>query len=97
MKETDDGKRVGVLDEGSIPSTSTKHLYGRNVHGVTAGYSKRPEYYYTEQEWSRLGMQGPLPPERNKQLLTNEHGGDLDSTGRIEILQEDSDTQYKRQ
>jgi hypothetical protein len=36
-------------------------------------------------------MWGPLPPERNKQLLTNE-GGDMDSTGRIEILQEDSST-----
>lgn len=81
MKETDDGKRVGVLDVGSIPTTSTKP----------------PSWYYTENEWSRLGMLGPLPPERNKQLLTNEHGGDLDSTGRIEILQEDSDTQYKRQ
>ena len=69
MKETDDGKRVGVLDVGSIPTTSTKTLVGRNVHGVV----------------ERL------------QVLTNEHGGDLDSTGRIEILQEDSDTQYKRQ
>jgi hypothetical protein len=37
-------------------------------------------------------MQGPLPPERNKQLLTNEHGGDLASTERIEILFEDSST-----
>ena len=76
MKETDDGKRVGVLDPGSIPGTSTKS----------------PDWFYTENEWSRLGMLGPLPPERNKQLLTNEHGGDLASTGRIEILLEDSDT-----
>ena len=76
MKETDDGKIVGVADPGSIPGTSTKS----------------PDWYYTENEWSRLGMQGPLPPERNKQLLTNEHGGDLVSTGRIEILLEDSDT-----
>ncbi len=90
MKETDDGKRVDVLDVGSIPTTSTNTLIGRNVHGVTSGY-KPPSYYYTENEWSRLGL-GPLPPERNRQLLTNEHGGDLDSTGRIEILQEDSDT-----
>ena len=37
-----------------------------------------------------LGMWGPLPPERIK-------GGDLASTGRIEIAQEDSNTKYKRQ
>ena len=76
MKETDDSKRVGVLDAGSTPAASTKS----------------PDWFYTENEWSRLGMQGPLPAERNKQLLTNEHGGDLASTGRIEILLEDSDT-----
>ena len=77
MKETDDSNGVGVADAGSTPATSTKHS---------------SDWYYTENEWSRLGMQGPLPPERNKQLLTNEHGGDLVSTGRIEILLEDSDT-----
>lgn len=76
MDKTVDGKRVGVADVGSIPTTSTKS----------------PDWYYTENEWSRLGMQGPLPPERNKQLLTNEHGGDLASTERIEILFEDSST-----
>ena len=81
MKETDDGKRVGVSDVGSIPTTSTKS----------------PDWFYTENEWSRLGMQGPLPPERNKQLLTNEYGGDMASTGRVEILQEGSDTKHKRQ
>ena len=75
MDETVDSKKVGVADAGSTPATSTTHS----------------DYYYTESEWSRLGMWGPLPPERNKQLLTNE-GGDLDSTGRIEILLEDSDT-----
>ena len=67
MKETDDGKIVGVADVGSIPTTSTKHS---------------SDWYYTENEWSRLGMQGPLPPERNKQLLTNEHGVKWISTGR---------------
>jgi len=76
VDKTVDGKRVGVADVGSIPTTSTKS----------------PDWYYTENEWSRLGMQGPLPPERNKQLLTNEHGGDLASTERIEILFEDSST-----
>jgi hypothetical protein len=76
VDKTVDGKRVGVADVGSIPTTSTKS----------------PDWYYTENEWSRLGIQGPLPPERNKQLLTNEHGGDLASTERIEILFEDSST-----
>ena len=29
---------------------------------------KPPSYYYTPQEWSRLGMWGPLPDERNTEL-----------------------------
>ena len=81
MKETDDSKKVGVADVGSIPTTSTKPDY----------------WYYTENQWARLGMLGPLPPERNRQLLTNEYGGDMASTGRVEILQEGSDTKHKRQ
>ena len=41
-------------------------LMGRNVHGVT---DKKPSYYYyTPKEWSRLGMWGPLPDERNTEL-----------------------------
>ena len=41
-------------------------LTGRNVHGVT---DKKPSYYYyTSTEWSRLGMWGPLPDERNTEL-----------------------------
>ena len=40
-------------------------LVGTNVHGVT---NKPPSYYYTPQEWSRLGMWGPLPDERNTEL-----------------------------
>ena len=91
MDETVDGKKVGVVDAGSTPATSTNSLHGRNTHGVTAGYTKPPEYYYTENEWSRAIAWGTLPAERNKQLLTNE-GGELDSTERIEILQEDSST-----
>ena len=75
MDETVDGKKVGVADGGSIPPTSTKPDW----------------YYYTAEEWSRAGMWGPLPPERNKQLLTNE-GGDLDFDGASEILLEDSST-----
>ena len=41
-------------------------LMGRNVHGVT---DKKPSYYYyTPSEWSRLGMQGALPDDRNAEL-----------------------------
>ena len=29
---------------------------------------KDPGYYYTPNEWARLGMQGPLPDERNRLL-----------------------------
>ena len=40
-------------------------LVGTNVHGVT---NKPSYYYYTPTEWSRLGMQGALPDERNAEL-----------------------------
>ena len=80
MDKSDDGKKVGVADPGSIPGTSTKPAW----------------YYYTENEWSRSIGWGPLPPERNwelqKQLLTNEHGGETDFDGANEILQEDKST-----
>ena len=102
MKETEDGERVGVLDVGSIPTTSTKPpetwadkpervvpgLVGRNVHGVK---TKPNDWYYTQREWDRTVGIGSVPPERNS-LLRKEHGGDLVSTSRSEILQEDSDT-----
>ena len=102
MKETEDGERVGVLDVGSIPTTSTKPpetwadkpervvpgLVGRNVHGVK---TKPNDWYYTQREWDRTVCIGSVPPERNS-LLRKEHGGDLVSTRRSEILQEDSDT-----
>ena len=41
-------------------------LTGRTVHGVIS--TKPSYYYYTHQEWSRLGMWGPLPDERNTEL-----------------------------
>ena len=102
MKETEDGERVGVLDVGSIPTTSTKPpetwadkpervvpgLVGRNVHGVK---TKPNDWYYTQREWDRTVGIGTVPPERDR-LLQKEHGGDMVSTGRIEISQEDSDT-----
>ena len=102
MKETEDGERVGVLDVGSIPTTSTKPpetwadkpervvpgLVGRNVHGVK---TKPNDWYYTQREWDRTVGIGRVPPERDS-LLQKEHGGDKVSTRRIEISQEDSDT-----
>ncbi len=91
MEDSDDGKKVDVADSECDPPTAPpKTLTGTNVHGV-----KTKGYYYTEDEWSRSVGWGSLPPERNwqlqKQLLTNE-GGSVDSTERIEILQEDSST-----
>ena len=102
MKETEDGERVGVLAVGSIPTTSPKPpetwadkpervvpgLVGRNVHGVK---TKPNDWYYTQRECDRTVGMGTVPPERNS-LLKKEHGGDMVSTGRIEISQEDSDT-----
>ena len=41
-------------------------LTGRTVHGVIS--SKPSYYYYTPTEWSRLGMQGALPDDRNTEL-----------------------------
>ena len=40
-------------------------LTGRNVHG---GKCMPDYYYYTPNEWARLGMWGPLPDERNPEL-----------------------------
>ena len=41
-------------------------LTGRTVHGVIS--TKPSYYYYTPSEWSRLGMQGALPDDRNTEL-----------------------------
>ena len=59
-------------------------LVGTNVHGVT---NKPPSYYYTPQEWSRLGMWGPLPDERNTELRGVKQHRRTDET-----LSEESDT-----
>ena len=95
MKETDDGTRVGVSDVGSIPTTSTK-TWADKPERLGQKLDKRPDWYYTPNEWSRSIGWGTVPDERNSELR-KEHGGDMVSTGRIEIVQEDSDTQYKRQ
>lgn len=39
-------------------------------------------YYYSEEEWNRLGC-GLLPPERNRELAkSTSDGPEMDSTGR---------------
>ena len=90
MKETDDGTKVGVSDVGSIPTTSTKPGADKPER-LGQKLDKRPDWYYTPNEWSRSIGWGTVPDERNS-VLRKEHGGELDSTGRIEIVQEDSDT-----
>tara|TARA_B110000196_G_C20963919_1_gene575375 strand:+ start:599 stop:889 length:291 start_codon:yes stop_codon:yes gene_type:complete len=95
VKETDDGTKVGVSDVGSIPTTSTK-TWADKPERLGQKLDKRPDWYYTPNEWSRSIGWGTVPDERNSELR-KEHGGDMVSTGRIEIVQEDSDTQYKRQ
>ena len=81
MKETDDGTKVGVSDVGSIPTTSTKtwadkperlgqKLLGCNVHGVL---DKRPDWYYTPNEWSRSIGWGTVPDHRNSLMGVKQH------------------------
>lgn len=49
-------------------------------------------YYYTEAEWSRLGMQGPLPEDRKRpRKELSEYGEETGSTDGI-FLQEDKST-----
>jgi len=90
VKETDDGTKVGVSDVGSIPTTSTK-TWADKPERLGQKLDKRPDWYYTPNEWSRSIGWGTVPDERNSELR-KEHGGDMVSTGRIEIVQEDSDT-----
>tara|TARA_B110000263_G_C15165314_1_gene444310 strand:- start:272 stop:520 length:249 start_codon:yes stop_codon:yes gene_type:complete len=50
------------------------------------------DWYYTENQWSRLGMLGPLPEERRRPTeFLAEYGEEIGSTDR-EILQEKVDT-----
>ena len=41
---------------------------------MTMEQNKRPveQYYYSEDEWARLGC-GPLPPERDRNRLQDAH------------------------
>ena len=83
MKETDDGKTIDGQDAGAVPAASTNH---QMYQGIFRFAKAMNGYYYTPNEWSRLGMWGPLPNERNRLLGTNQD--------RLtdEDLQEDSDT-----
>ena len=63
MKETDDESLVDGTDAGAVPAASTKHQV--SDQGIFKFAKALNEYYYTPSEWSRLGMWGPLPDERN--------------------------------
>ena len=85
MKETDDGKTIDGQDAGAIPATSTnsREMY----QGIFKFAKAMNEYYYTPSEWSRQGMWGPLPDERNTELRGVKQDRLTD-----ENLQEDLDT-----
>jgi len=93
VKETDDDSLVDGLDAGAVPATSTKHetwadkparwLGEYDVHG---GRVMPDWYYYTQQEWSRLGL-GLLPPERKRPDM-----GVKQDRQTAEDVSEDSDT-----
>ena len=66
MKETDDGKTIDGQDAGAVPAASTKHQV--MYQGIFDFSKALNAYYYTADEWSRQGMWGPLPDERNTEL-----------------------------
>ena len=66
MKETDDDKQVDISDAGAVPATSTN---SRGMYQGMFEFAKAlNDYYYTPSEWSRQGMWGPLPDDRNTEL-----------------------------
>ena len=66
MKDTDDDKQVDISDAGAVPATSTN---SRGMYQGMFDFAKAMrDYYYTPNEWSRQGMWGPLPDERNTEL-----------------------------
>ena len=85
MKGTDDGKTIDGQAAGAIPATSTnsREMY----QGIFKFAKAMNEYYYTPSEWSRQGMWGPLPDERNTELRGVKQDRLTD-----ENLQEDLDT-----
>ena len=84
MKDTDDDKQVDGSDEGAIPSTSTNT---EAYSGIFRFAKSMNQYYYTPQEWSRQGMWGPLPDDRNTELRGVKQDRRTDET-----LSEESDT-----
>ena len=70
MKETDDDKQVDGSDAGAVPATSTN---SRVMYQGIFDFSKvLNQYYYTPDEWSRQGMWGPLPEDRNSLMGVNQ-------------------------
>ena len=70
MKETDDDKQVDGLDAGAVPATSTN---SRVMYQGIFDFAKiLNAYYYTPDEWSRQGMWGPLPDDRNSLMGVNQ-------------------------
>ena len=85
MKETDDDKQVDISDAGAVPATSTN---SRGMYQGMFDFAKAMrDYYYTPNEWSRQGMWGPLPDERNTELRGVKQDRQTDET-----LFEESDT-----
>ena len=84
MKETDDGKTIDGQDAGAVPAVSTNH---QMYQGIFRFAKAMNGYYYTPSEWSRLGMWGPLPDERNTELTGVKQDRRDDET-----LSEDLDT-----
>jgi len=66
VKDTVDDKQVDGLDAGAVPATSTN---SRGMYQGMFEFAKAlNDYYYTPSEWSRQGMWGPLPDDRNTEL-----------------------------
>ena len=86
MDQTDDGKKdTGQDAAAKPPSPPNMKLIGWNMHGQKI---YPDSYYYTEEEWSRIGMQGPLPEDRKRpRKELSEYGEETGSTDGI-FLQE---------
>ena len=84
MKDTDDDKQVDGSDAGAVPATSTN---SRVMYQGIFDFAKiLNTYYYTPDEWSRQGMWGPLPDDRNSLM------GVKQQRRTDETLSEESDT-----
>ena len=71
MKDTDDDKQVDGSDAGAVPATSTN---SRVMYQGIFDFAKiLNAYYYTPDEWSRHGMWGSLPDDRNSLMGVKQH------------------------